>query len=257
MSDISAFGIYSCINETPRIHRVVSNLTVAHEKLLEYVHLLTKNQKSEEKSLSSDSVYPNLSYKILENKQIEIYEHNQTEKVERGWVWNAKSSQIETKKIGVFQVIEVENPIEIKQDLQPTPVEEIKITQDKETDTNDINVEMQVNKLLDQVLDTICNMKIEDMIEKDIDLKDIDNHSETIQQDNESTTADYINDQSKRQKIYESLFVPFFDQVKETTSSANQTEDEELAPPVWRLSTRGQRCKRRYPSTSTRYGNRY
>jgi hypothetical protein len=145
--NIPLFAVYSCVNNVPRIHQVLATEQEAKDKLLEYVYLLTKSE-----SISTDpSVFPCLTYKVLENKSIEIHEHSKVEKIKKGWVWDRKKSEIETITIGSFQVISIENDFVI-------PVLE----------TNKL-----VNKLIDEMINNICDIKIDLEYEKEA-IKNLD-----------------------------------------------------------------------------------
>jgi hypothetical protein len=150
-TNISLFAVYSCVNTSPRIHQVLPTEQEAKDKLLEYVHLLTKSENIP----ADQSVFPCLTYKVLENKSIEIHEHSKVEKIEKGWVWNGKKSEIESKTIGSFQVISIENDFVI-----PEP---------KQTETDKL-----VNKLIDEMIDNICDMKIEDIEYEKEEVKNLD-----------------------------------------------------------------------------------
>lgn len=198
---ISLFAVYSCVNNSPRIHQVLATEEEARVKISEYVQLLTKVE-----SLPVDqSVFPLLTYKVLENKSIEILEHSKVEKVEKGWVWNGKKSEIETKSIGVFQVMQVENDF-----ILPEP---------KETETDKL-----VSKFIDEMIDNICDMKIED-IEYPRDIEQV----------------------TKLESNFDKMFVPFLDEIKTIKTEPVETIQDLSPSPISRLSSRS--SKRRRPTS--------
>lgn len=229
------FGIYSCVNNNSfsetrsRIHVVVDNETDAQTKLMEYVHLLTsfENPVFDEKTN-----FPLLSYKVLENKSVEILEHDKIEKVEKGWVWNGKKSEIQTKKIGLFQVIPVENQFSVAMPVpESSPAPESLPPTEEVPDL--ISVHSDIDRLINEMVDnSICNMKMEDIL-------DVEETNKKLKCDNNTQTT------------FDNLFVPFFSEIKENKESDSLSD---LSPsPISRLGSRGAlRAKRRQPYSSPR-----
>lgn len=243
MSELPLFGVFSCIQENHRIHMVVTEESIAQEKLLEYVHLLTK-QTAYDPNVESTQ----LTYFVLENKDIEIFEHTKVLKIDKGWVWNGKKSEIQSKKIGFFKVIPIENkfvlPEITKEQKCDKQIGDDQVNNDQVGDEQlgdeDKKIENEMMDLINQMVDSIHNLHLE------IEEPEDNNCNKRIKK------AELEPPLVKTS--FESMFQPFFDEIKST----NDNQEEDTFPlPISRMSSRGQKCKRRYPYTSIRYGNRF
>lgn len=230
------FGIYSCIRDAQRLHCVVANEKEAIDGMMEYVHLLTFHETL---VFDEKTVFPVITYKVSDNNLVELFEHRKVEKIEKGWVWNGKKSEIESVKIGYFQMMPVENTFTVSINLPETqpdlpklePVETLFECTDKK------NYEDEVDKLINEIVDNICSMKLEDFC-------DLEETNKKLKTDNNNIFPLNSN--------FESMFVPFYQEIKNDMENDEKSVESirDLSPaPISRLSSRGGlKSKRRQPS---------
>jgi hypothetical protein len=238
MPEITLYGIVSNIVQTGfRIHQVTEDKTKANVTLLSYVHLLTQLENVPTDLVNSGK-FPVLTYKVVTPELIEIYEHSKVEKIQKGWVWNGKKSEIVTNKIGTFSIIEVENKFQYDYPIQEIPT--IVVSAAAQTDNQDKDHE--IDHLIDQMVNNIIDMKLE------IGGNSYSDHKPNIESNKKLKTDPNL---KKDMYSFESMFLPFFDEIKSTQSQEeNEVLDEVPLPPAIRIGSRGQRAKRRYPYTN-------
>jgi FtsZ-binding cell division protein ZapB len=110
------FSIFSLIDNIPTIYQIHTSEISAKQFMVDIVknYIVKRNSdlsipqmiELSEVKLDTFSKYPSYTYLSCEDK-IDIYQHNIIDKIEKGWVWNGLSKKIESKKIGIFQVLPV------------------------------------------------------------------------------------------------------------------------------------------------------
>jgi len=170
------FAIFSQIQGTPTIHQIHKSEMKAKQALINIVSKCI-SEKSDNKivvplTLPLDQIkletfqeYPAYTYLSVDDNTIDIYQHLIVEKVDKGWVWNGTIKSIDSKKIGVFQILPVIDPmseeefIKYKNESFMTQMENVidHLIDDIEQANNELNKEiedikrfhMNVQKIMD------------------------------------------------------------------------------------------------------------
>jgi hypothetical protein len=115
------FAVFSLVEDIPTIHKIyVSEETTNksfNDLVISYIQQNRKDDKCpltiplSEIKTDTFTYYPIRTYLVIDGSMIEIYEHSLIDKVEKGWVWNGTMKAVESKKIGYFQVLKVNDSI--------------------------------------------------------------------------------------------------------------------------------------------------
>jgi hypothetical protein len=205
-------GIFSMTDNVPKIHCVVSDRSSAIFALKREVESTTKLNNTDFLTFEN---YPCVSY-LKENEDLyAIYRHTAEQTIQRGWLWDGKPKQkIVSEKIGTFQIIDI-----------PYFLDEKKV----ELEVEEKKVELEVEEKKAFIDDPVASRSV---------------NKSKVNNDNFEKKNNLIE--------FESMFLPFFDEIKETNEIVDNNEIEK---PVY-ITQRGLRAKRRLPYT-TRFGNRY
>lgn len=158
--------------------------------------------------------YPCVSYLKESEELYVIYRHTAEQTIQKGWLWNGKPRQkIVSEKIGTFQIIDI-----------PYFLEEKKI---------EVAVE-EKKPFIDEPVAVI---------------KSCTENKSKVWNDDANNNAEKKNNLIQ----FESMFLPFFDEIKESNETVD--DNNEIERPIY-ITQRGSRAKRRLPYT-TRFGNRY
>lgn len=177
------FAIYSHIENIPNIHQIHKSEIYAQQSLLDVVSSYIsqkRNMKELPLTISLDEIkldtfpeYPVQTYFKIDENMIEIYQHEIVDKIEKGWVWNGISKRIESKKIGVFQILRVLEPMITEESLFMGQMEEMiqHIIDDIEEANKDLNNDIEeVKKLQSDIRSRLETPTILSYDDKPIDI---------------------------------------------------------------------------------------
>lgn len=239
------FAIFSSIENIPNIHQIHTSESSARDSLKEIV---MKNTTSltiplNEIKLDSFQQYPSHTYLIVDDKNIDIYRHQIVDKVQKGWMWNGMKKDVESTKIGSYQILSVSDPI---------PVIEKEKRVEMETESQETNSLMvEIEKLIDEVINEISNANhdlnkdIEDVKHLESDIRRhlnkpvlLDYNTSSIdipylkieypEQPTTTTSGSNIETYDKKQMLkWEREYLPFLDEdTKDERRNKSETEDD-------------------------------
>jgi len=136
------FGIFSLIDNIPKIHSIETEKTSAVEALKRQVETITKTEIPLDKiTLTTFDSYPALTSLKISDEMYEIYRHSIEETIKKGWIWNGRPKQkIVSEKIGILQIIDAPKTVEAES-FQEQP----KIETSVEYETENNNLEKRTN----------------------------------------------------------------------------------------------------------------
>lgn len=257
--------IYSLIDNIPTIHQIHHNEDTAKPVLIDFAinYILTKRKEENKDKLSlplseikidTFTEFPAYTYHQVDEHLIEIIQHTALEKIEKGWVWNGVSKVIDSKKIGIFQILPViESTIVSNQSQMCQDVENI--IQEIIDEINNANEEL--NKDIEEVknlrydiretLDEVNNSNIT------IDIP----YSRNLYPEQPTTSNVSSNEGFDKRHVfsYEKKYLPFLDYEQqgdqdqgEEKINNNVEDDIDLHPiPVF------QRCRSNRRGSRTNY----
>jgi hypothetical protein len=149
------FAVFSLLEEVPQIYQIHVHEETCRKNIEELVkqYIIQKRNFDNKDPLTVllneikmdiFSVYPSYSYLKINDDTFEIYNHHLVDKVEKGWVWNGVSKQVQSKKIGYFQIQIVKESNIVEPEIFPEEVTE-----------EQLQMYQDIEKMIDEMLNSI------------------------------------------------------------------------------------------------------